>query len=203
VLVTPEKELELLAQLKDGVVNFDEDAVRDTANEVVAIGMDAEKAVFEGLVPGMEEVGRLYEEQEYFVPEMLMCADALYAGLDILKPQMKKRDGAVRGTVVMGVVQGDVHDIGKNIVKMMFDVAGFEVHDLGRDVPLERFVEEQLRTELICSICFFSHGATTSRYILGLIISIEAIMSSMQMASAPALINSRASSVPAFSPTSR
>jgi len=151
-LVTPEKELELLAQLKDGVVNFDEDAVRDTANEVVAIGMDAEKAVFEGLVPGMEEVGRLYEEQEYFVPEMLMCADALYAGLDILKPQMKKRDGAVRGTVVMGVVQGDVHDIGKNIVKMMFDVAGFEVHDLGRDVPLERFVEEQLRTDsdLVC-----------------------------------------------------
>ena len=151
-MLTTEKEMELLGKLKEGVVNYDEDSVRDVANEAVDLGMDAEKAVFEGLVPGMEEVGRLYEEQEYFVPEMLMCADAMYAGLDILKPKMNKKESGVRGTVVMGVVQGDVHDIGKNIVKMMFDVAGFEVHDLGRDVPLERFVEEQLRTDsdLVC-----------------------------------------------------
>ncbi|MCL2336814.1 MAG: corrinoid protein [Firmicutes bacterium] len=151
-MLTEEKEKELLKRLAEGVVEYDEDAVRAAANEVVELEMDAEKAVFEGLVPGMEEVGRLYEEQEYFVPEMLMCADAMYAGLDILKPKMKKKEGGVRGTVVMGVVQGDVHDIGKNIVKMMFDVAGFEVHDLGRDVPLEKFVEEQLRTdsELVC-----------------------------------------------------
>ncbi len=151
-MLTDEKRQELLTRLKERVVEYDEDAVVEAANEVVELGMDAFEAVFEGLVPGMQEVGRLYEEQEYFVPEMLMCADALYAGLGILKPHIKQRENAIKGTVVMGVVQGDVHDIGKNIVKMMFDVAGFEVHDLGRDVPLDKFVEEQLKTdsELVC-----------------------------------------------------
>ncbi|MCG8401106.1 MAG: cobalamin-dependent protein, partial [Firmicutes bacterium] len=84
---------------------------------------------------------------------MLLAADAMYAGLNILKPHMRQKGGGrVKGQVIMGVVQGDVHDIGKNIVKMMFEVAGFEVHDLGRDVPLETFVEEQLKTdsELVC-----------------------------------------------------
>ncbi|ATW25482.1 corrinoid protein [Candidatus Formimonas warabiya] len=151
-MLTPEKEREILELLKDGVVNFDEDLVAEVSQQALDLGMDAYKTVFEGLVPGMQEVGRLYEEQEYFVPEMLMCADALYAGLNILKPHMTNREKGIKGQVVMGVVQGDVHDIGKNIVKMMFDVAGFEVHDLGRDVPLDKFLEEQLKTdsELVC-----------------------------------------------------
>lgn len=142
---------EILDRLKEGVVNYDDDVVIEAANEALATNMDAYTAVFEGLVPGMIEVGRLYEEQEYFVPEMLMCADAMYGGLNILKPHLKKV-GSNKGVVVMGVVQGDVHDIGKNIVRMMFDASGFEVHDLGRDVPLERFVEEQLKTDsdLVC-----------------------------------------------------
>ena len=143
---------ELFAQLKEGVIEFDEDSVVEAANAVIAEEIDAVDAVFNGLVPGMEHVGDLYEQQEYFVPELLMCADAMYAGLAILRPHMTRKSLGVTGVVVMGVVQGDVHDIGKNIVKMMFDVAGFEVHDLGRDVPLETFVEEQLRTdaELVC-----------------------------------------------------
>ncbi|HAP31619.1 MAG TPA: cobalamin-binding protein [Firmicutes bacterium] len=150
--MSEEKAKELFEQLKQGVINFDEDMVRDAANTVVAEGISAVDAVFKGLVPGMEHVGELYEQQEYFVPELLMSADAMYAGLDILRPHMERTDLGVTGVVVMGVVQGDVHDIGKNIVKMMFDVAGFEVHDLGRDVPLEVFVEEQLRTDadLVC-----------------------------------------------------
>lgn len=145
-------EQEILERLKQGVVDFDEDDVVEAANEALEMGVDAQKAVFEGLVEGMVEVGRLYEEQEYFVPEMLMCADALYAGLDVLKPHMGKEGQTKKGAVVMGVVQGDVHDIGKNIVKMMFDAAGFDVFDLGRDVPLDQFVEEQLKTdsELVC-----------------------------------------------------
>ncbi len=147
--MTPEREQELLKTLADAVVNFDEDLVVETVNEALAEGIDPQKAVFDGLVVGMQECGRLYEEQEYFVPEMLMCADALYAGLNILRPLLKAGggEGRVKGQVVMGVVQGDVHDIGKNIVKMMFDAAGFEVHDLGRDVPMEMFVEEQLKTD--------------------------------------------------------
>jgi corrinoid protein of di/trimethylamine methyltransferase len=150
--MSEEKAKELFEQLKQGVIDFDEDKVRDAATAVVADGISAVDAVFKGLVPGMEHVGELYEQQEYFVPELLMCADAMYAGLDILRPHMERTDLGVTGVVVMGVVQGDVHDIGKNIVKMMFDVAGFEVHDLGRDVPLEVFVEEQLRTDadLVC-----------------------------------------------------
>ena len=146
-MTTEEGVQELHGLLKQGVIDYDEDAVKEAAQAVVDEGVDAYKAVFDGLVEGMNEVGRLYEEQEYFVPEMLMCADALYAGLDILKPHISKSDMGIKGTVVMGVVQGDVHDIGKNIVKMMFDVAGFDVHDLGRDVPLDLFVEEQLKTD--------------------------------------------------------
>ncbi|MFZ5641880.1 MAG: cobalamin B12-binding domain-containing protein [Bacillota bacterium] len=146
------KDQEILDRLRDGVIEYDEDAVIEAANKALELGMAAEKAIFDGLVTGIEEVGRLYELEEIFVPEMLLAADAMYAGLNILKPHMKKREGGIKGQVVMGVVQGDVHDIGKNIVKMMFDVAGFEVHDLGRDVPLEKFVEEQLKTdsELVC-----------------------------------------------------
>jgi corrinoid protein of di/trimethylamine methyltransferase len=143
---------EILDKLKQGVIDYDEDAVMAAANEALAQNVDPHSAVFDGLVLGMVEVGRLYEEQEYFVPEMLMCADAMYAGLNILKPHMIKKDGDSKGVVVMGVVQGDVHDIGKNIVRMMFDASGFEVHDLGRDVPLDKFVEEQLKTDsdLVC-----------------------------------------------------
>jgi corrinoid protein of di/trimethylamine methyltransferase len=151
-MVEETKKKELIERLKNGVIQYDEDAVKEAASEAVALGMDANEAIFDGLVSGMEEVGRLFESQEYFVPELLMCADALYAGLDILKPHVVKVDIGVKGSVVIGTVEGDVHDIGKNIVKMMFDVAGFNVYDLGRDVPLDKFVEEQIRTDsdMVC-----------------------------------------------------
>ncbi len=151
-MTTEEKKKEILEKLRNGVIQYDEDAVKEAAQEALDEGIDANEAIFGGLVSGMEEVGRLFEAQEYFVPEILMCADALYAGLDILKPHVKKIDLGVKGSVVIGTVEGDVHDIGKNIVKMMFDVAGFDVYDLGRDVPLEKFVEEQLKTDsdLVC-----------------------------------------------------
>jgi methanogenic corrinoid protein MtbC1 len=102
--MSEERMNELFEQLKQGVIEFEEDVVVEAAKAVVAEGIDASKAVFEGLVPGMEEVGRLYEEQEYFVPELLMSADALYAGLDILKPYMHKKDLGMTGVVVMGVI---------------------------------------------------------------------------------------------------
>lgn len=140
---------ELLKDLSDGVVDYDEDKVREASQKVLDEGLNAYDAVMNGLASGMEIVGDLYDKQEYFVPELLLCADALYAGLDILKPHIRVEDlgDSPKGQVVIGTVQGDVHDIGKNIIKMMFEVAGFTVHDLGRDVPLENFVEEQLRTD--------------------------------------------------------
>jgi corrinoid protein of di/trimethylamine methyltransferase len=140
---------ELNQALSDAVVNMDEDAAGETAQRVIEEGLSAYDAVMNGLAAGMEIVGDLYDRHEYFVPELLLCADALYAGLDILKPHIKEEDvgESSKGQVVIGTVQGDVHDIGKNIIKMMFEVAGFTVHDLGRDVPLEKFVEEQMRTD--------------------------------------------------------
>ncbi len=151
-MATDEKRQEILDKLRNAVIQYDEDASKEGAQEALDNGLEGNDAIFNGLVSGMEEVGRLFESQEYFVPELLMCADALYAGLDILKPHVKKMDLGVRGSVVIGTVEGDVHDIGKNIVKMMFDVAGFTVYDLGRDVPLDKFVEEQIKTDsdLVC-----------------------------------------------------
>jgi corrinoid protein of di/trimethylamine methyltransferase len=138
---------ELHEKLKNGVIEYQEEGVQEAAQAVLDEGYEALEAIMDGLAAGMEVVGDLYDRNEYFVPEVLMCADALYAGLDILRPHVPKEEGQAKAQVVIGSVQGDVHDIGKNLVKMMFDVAGWEVYDLGRDVPLEKFVEEQLRTD--------------------------------------------------------
>jgi corrinoid protein of di/trimethylamine methyltransferase len=138
---------EILKKLSDAVVEYDEDLAKEWAQVALDDGVDAFDAIMNGLAAGMEIVGELYDKQEYFVPELLMCADALYAGMNILRPHIRKDSMQKKGQVVIGTVQGDVHDIGKNIIKLMFDVGGFTVHDLGRDVPLENFVEEQLRTD--------------------------------------------------------
>jgi len=138
---------EILDKLAEAVVEYEEDMAKEWSQIALDEGLDAFQAIMNGLAAGMETVGELYDNQEYFVPEMLMCADALYAGLDILRPHIRPEDIKNMGQVVIGTVQGDVHDIGKNIIKLMFDVGGFEVHDLGRDVPLEKFVEEQMKTD--------------------------------------------------------
>ena len=138
---------ELLEKLKEGVVEYEEDTVKEASQQWLDEGYVALDGIMDGLAAGMEIVGDLYDKNEYFVPEVLLCADALYGGLDILRPHVPDTDEGVNAQVVIGSIQGDVHDIGKNLVKMMFDVAGWDVHDLGRDVPLENFVEEQLRTD--------------------------------------------------------
>jgi corrinoid protein of di/trimethylamine methyltransferase len=138
---------ELFERLSSGVVEYDEERVKEAAQQALDEGYVPLEMIMDGLAAGMEIVGDLYDRNEYFVPEVLMCADALYAGLAILRPHVPKQEGGLNAQVVIGSIQGDVHDIGKNLVKMMFDVAGWEVHDLGRDVPLEKFVEEQMRTD--------------------------------------------------------
>ncbi len=137
-----------MGRLKDGVINYNEEAVKEAAEEALEAGIDAYEAIMDGLTAGMVVVGDLYEKKDYFVPELLMCADALYVGLNVLNPHIKQESrGEIKGQVVIGTVQGDVHDVGKNLIKIMFEVAGFTVHDLGRDVPLEKFVEEQMKTD--------------------------------------------------------
>jgi len=138
---------ELLEKMKTAVIEWQEEEIVGYAQQFLDDGYVALEGIMDGLAAGMEVVGDLYDRNEYFVPEVLMCADALYAGLAILRPHVPKQEEGPNAQVVIGSIQGDVHDIGKNLVKMMFDVAGWEVHDLGRDVPLENFVEEQLRTD--------------------------------------------------------
>ena len=145
-MVAERRRKAVLENLSQAVVEFNEEQVVKYSQISVEEGFDAYDTIMNGLAAGMEAVADLYDKQEYFVPELLMCADSLYRGLDILKPHVK-RDTVMRGQVVIGSVQGDVHDIGKNFVKMMFEVGGFTVHDLGKDVPLEDFVREQLRTD--------------------------------------------------------
>ena len=147
-------EHEILERLTKAVEDGDEEAAARVADEAVAAGIDPQRAILLGLVPGMAELGRLYEEGACFVPELLVGAEALYAGLDVLRPLdlRSAEESRGKGVVVIGAVQGDVHDIGKNLVKMMLEVAGFDVHDLGRDVEMERFIEESKRldADLLC-----------------------------------------------------
>lgn len=126
--------------LSDAVVDMEEEKASSVAVKCIDEGIDAFEAIEHGLSDGMARAGRLYEEEEYFIPELLLCADAMYAGLDVLKPQLKS-SGANKGKIVIGVVEGDTHDIGKNIVKMMLETAGYQLIDLGRDVPPHKFVE--------------------------------------------------------------
>jgi methanogenic corrinoid protein MtbC1 len=137
---------ELLQALSDAVVAYDEEATAELSKVVLEEGIDALDAIAKGLAVGMQRVGDLYATQVYFVPELLLCSDALYAGLDILKPHVKSEEQEAKLKIVIGTVEGDIHDIGKNLVKMMFEATGWTVYDLGRDVKLGRFVEEQERT---------------------------------------------------------
>ena len=126
--------------LREAVVDGDARGTVALLEELLAGGADPGTVLRDGLVAGMSEVGRLYEEGEYFVPEMLISARAMSAALAVLKPHLAAGGVVSTGTVVIGTVRGDLHDIGKSLVVMMLEGAGFEVVDLGIDVPPERFV---------------------------------------------------------------
>jgi len=162
MMASEERTQEILKGLREALIGYDEDKVVELAKTALEEGVDPFVATIEGLADGMIEVGDLYNKKEYFVPELLLCSDALYAGLDLLKPAIEAsgRKSEAKGSIVLGVVEGDVHDIGKNLIKMMFEVAGWTVHDLGKDVPLDKFLEEQLRTD--CDIVGLSALMTTS-----------------------------------------
>jgi corrinoid protein of di/trimethylamine methyltransferase len=130
----------LLQGLSDAVVNMEEEQAAVAAQLIIDNGIDAYEGIEKGLADGMERAGRLFEEEEYFIPELLMCSDAMYAGLDVLKPHLKVDGEGERDKIVIGVIEGDTHDIGKNIVKIMLETAGYEIIDLGRDVPPAEFV---------------------------------------------------------------
>jgi 5-methyltetrahydrofolate--homocysteine methyltransferase len=132
---------ERLEDIYEGILDGDRDAVTEGVQQALDDGVSPEKILKEGLIAAMGEVGRLYEEGEYFVPEMLIAARAMQAGLQLLKPHLVDTDIKPTGKVVIGTVQGDLHDIGKNLVAMMMEGAGFEIVDLGTDVAASEFVK--------------------------------------------------------------
>lgn len=132
---------ELLAELARCVLEMEDDAVIPVAQEYAEAGYDPQDGIMDGLVVGMNQAAVLYDEEEYYIPELLICSAAMYNGLDVLKPLLPQEEKKSQQKVVIGVVQGDTHDIGKNLVKIMLEAAGFEVVDLGRDVLVERFIE--------------------------------------------------------------
>ena len=139
---------ELLAKLSECVVEMEEEEIVEVANEYIEAGYDALEGIMDGLIDGMEKVSELFEEEEYFVTDVLLCSDAMYAGIEVLKPHLTEDDkSGPAKKVVIGVIEGDTHDIGKNLVKILLDTAGFEIYDLGRDVPLEAFVDKAVEVE--------------------------------------------------------
>ncbi|WP_099189057.1 corrinoid protein [Tepidibacter mesophilus] len=132
----------LLKELCACVVDMEDERVADVAREYVKNNFDGYEGIKDGLAVGMEEAGQLYEEEEYYIPELLICSDAMYAGIDILKSNIKSDSSEEKFKAVVGVVEGDTHDIGKNLFKIMLETAGFEVYDLGRDVPSIEFVNK-------------------------------------------------------------
>ncbi len=144
----------LLKLLSDYVFEMEDEKIIDVAREYIDAGYDPIDGILKGLVDGMNRAGIMYEEEEYFITDLLICSDAMYNGLGVIKPHINKGKSVGKTTYkcVIGVVEGDTHDIGKNLVRIMLETAGFEMYDLGRDVPLEKFIEKvkEVDADLIC-----------------------------------------------------
>ena len=130
-----------LSQFGEKILAGDREGIEELTREAISEGIPVETLVNGYLVPAMKEVGRLYEEGDFFIPEMLRSARAMQAGMTILKPLMASGEVKAAGSVVLGTVRGDMHDIGKALVGTMLEGAGFEVYDLGVDVEPAKFVE--------------------------------------------------------------
>lgn len=133
---------DFLEKIKLSILDGNLEDCQSVVQQAMDAGLSADDILKKGLVPAMAEVGRLFEEGEYFVPEMLIAARAMQGGLNLLKPLLVSEKVEPVGRVVIGTVKGDLHDIGKNLVAIMMEGAGFEIVDLGTDVPVEKFVNE-------------------------------------------------------------
>ena len=132
---------EILQGLYDETLVGNAPEVKDLTNKGLEENLEPESMLYDALIPSLEEVGARFERGDFFVPEMLIAARAMQGALDILRPLLAETGAKPIGTYVMGTVKGDVHDIGKNLVNIMLEGAGFTVHDLGVNVPPEKFIE--------------------------------------------------------------
>jgi len=135
---------EIFAKLKQAVIDQDEDAVLAAVDEALAGGVDAKAIIDEGLLPGLNVIGEQFECEDIFLPELMQAALAFQSAMAILEPKIKESgaEGPKKGKVVLGTVKGDLHSIGKNILKLLYETSGFEVWDLGIDVDLFQFVDK-------------------------------------------------------------
>ena len=146
--------IDLFAQIVEATVAGDKELCVDLAQQVLDQGMDPFQAIQEGYTRGMRIVGDKFAKLEYFLPDLMLSASAVKASMEVLQPRLMDRpDRGSGGTVVLGTIQGDIHDLGKNIVKIMLQAAGFTVHDLGYDVPVRQFVAraEELGADIIAA----------------------------------------------------
>jgi trimethylamine corrinoid protein len=145
---------ELLAKMAKAVLEGDKEEAVILAKKAIEERLDLNDVIEKGYIPGIQEVGRLWERGDYFLPELITSAECMKAAIEVLQPELKKAHIAVRslGKVVIGTVEGDIHDIGKNLVASILAANGFDVIDLGADVKLEKFIEkaEQEKVDLIC-----------------------------------------------------
>lgn len=133
--------MDLLEQISNSLKGGEDAQVAELTREAIRRGLDTKKILDDGLIAGMATVGAQFKAHEIFLPEVLLAARAMYAGMEELKPLLVKEGIPSLGKIVIGSVQGDLHDIGKNLVGIMLKGAGFEIIDLGNDVAPERFVE--------------------------------------------------------------
>jgi 5-methyltetrahydrofolate--homocysteine methyltransferase len=132
--------MSLTNDIAAAVVAGDDQKAREQVEAALAAGLPSQQVLREGLMAGMDEVGRLFRNGEYFLPEVLVAADAMKAGMEVLRPRLLVDNVKPEATAVVGTVEGDLHDIGKNLVATMLKGAGFEVIDLGVDVSADKFI---------------------------------------------------------------
>lgn len=130
----------LINELREAVIDGDSEKSTLIAKNIVKKGLDINDAIVDGLNSGMKKVSELYREKEYFLPEIIVAADSLYAALDVFKPHINKKETQSKINVVIGVVRGDIHDIGKNLTKLFLEASGYNVIDCGRNVKNEDFI---------------------------------------------------------------
>jgi 5-methyltetrahydrofolate--homocysteine methyltransferase len=140
-------EMELLNQISEFLQQGDDEKVFELTKQAIENNVSPKSILDEGLIAGMNIIGEQFRKHEIFLPEVLLAAKAMYAGMDQLKPLLIKEGIPGMGKIVIGTIQGDLHDIGKNLVGIMLKGAGFEVIDLGKDVPPEKFVETAIRED--------------------------------------------------------
>lgn len=137
----------LLSKLSNCVLEMEDELIIDVANEYIKAGFSPIDGILNGLVDGMQKAAKLFEEEEYFIPELLICSETMYNGLNILKPHLDKGNFGKDKKIVLGVVEGDTHDLGKNLVKIMLESVGYEVIDMGRNVPCQDFIDKIIETK--------------------------------------------------------